>query len=226
MVFLTLLLSVSVYAKTLETSYLKLNVPNSWQCQKIETIWSCVDPSQEVKEAFLVVTAKNIGPEDNLVTFQKSLSKTRVIQNSDGKTIQSKVNFTKKVNFKGQSWIQALHQNSEILDYNTYYMSTVTDSLAITTSLSLYNKTQKKYADIVSKIFGSIQLKQYQQEQPSQANEVSIATTDSKTSQAAGGAPFSLKKLTSGEQGSYLYIIIALLALGAVVFFFIRRKQK
>lgn len=222
-ILLSLLLSATLNAKTFETSYLKLNVPNSWQCQKIETIWTCIDPGQKIKEAFLVLTAKNVGPEDNLNNFQKTLSKTRVIQTSDGKTVSSKVNFTKKANYRGHEWIQALHQNSEILDYNTYYMSTVYENLAITISLSLYNQTQKKYSDIVPKIFSSIQLKKLNNvaQNSQESTNIAISPTGNKTAPTSG---FSFKQLTSGDQGSYIYIIIALIVLGLIAFIFIRRR--
>lgn len=220
-ILFSILLSATLNAKSFETSYLKLSIPNNWKCQKIETIWSCVDPKQQVKEAFLVLTAKNAGPEDTLPNFQKSLSETRVIQASNGKTVQSKVNFIKKVNYRNHAWIQSLHLNSEILNYNTYYMSTVYDSLAITISLSLYNQTQGKYADTVKKVFNSIKLKEYSKQQQLADNNVAIATSvknDSTTSF------FSLKRLTSGDQSSYIYIIAAILALGIVVIFLMRRK--
>ncbi|MEZ4871552.1 MAG: hypothetical protein R2827_04750 [Bdellovibrionales bacterium] len=77
-------------AKRFDTSYLTIEIPDQWDCQKEESYWVCKDPRQPQAEILLFMFAKVAKAEDSVRGFWNQLSRSKTITSFNNLPIQSK----------------------------------------------------------------------------------------------------------------------------------------
>ncbi len=152
--FIVLLFSFSSSAKVFSNSYISFNLPPNWNCDLESTVWSCNSQlSKNTKEALIILTAKQTGPNDNLNAYFDHLKKQRAIKIRGGKTVSSKPVHVKKRQFNDHSWVDSLHLASEARDYYTRYLATVKKNIGIVVTFSAHKDHYTKYStDFLSSI--------------------------------------------------------------------------
>lgn len=146
--------SLSSSAKVFSNSYVSFNLPPNWNCNLESTVWSCNSQlSKNTKEALIILTAKQTGPNDKLDAYFSHLKKQKTIKIRGGKTVNSKPVHVKKRQFNDHSWVDSLHMASEARDYYTRYLATVKKNIGIVVTFSAHKDHYTKYStDFLSSI--------------------------------------------------------------------------
>lgn len=128
--YLLFLLPLQAFALT--TQYLSFDHPEGWQCELSQGVWICQDTVEpQRKESLVLSIATTQSDWDSLENFEKYLKDTRKTQDDAGKTIESKITYTRKRNINGNWWVDSLQFNSELPGFWTRYVATVHKKLAI-----------------------------------------------------------------------------------------------
>ena len=203
---LSTILSISGYALHLEakpfsSSYLQFEIPNDWNCNFRKTYYYCSNANTKTsKEALIILTAKQIGPEDTLDRIAKKLNIPKTITNANGLAIQSKVYETNYVNINNHRWVKSVHVNSENQEYYTYYLATTANGLSILFTLSLNQNYVKNYKQLINSIFTTLKLiKPSTVNDPQEASPIPISENAEQTIEdelTKGPGVFGLDKTT------------------------------
>jgi hypothetical protein len=84
-----------------------------------------------------VITQKYRGPDDNEAAYTAHLREPRAYEAS-GKHMISEVRYTKRSDIGRFSWVDSLHYQSEVPNYLTRYLATMTSHLGILVTFSVY----------------------------------------------------------------------------------------
>lgn len=194
---IVLLFSYSVNAKTFKNSYLTFELPDNWSCQQEGTEWIC-SPLDSViaRDALIILSAKEAGPEDSFASYQTYLSQPRLLQNSKNIPKPSRVIHSKTRNINDQQWVEGLHLNSEIEGFYTLYLATVKQGLAVLVSLSAEKNKAAQFNSVFSSAVKSIRL--------TTSNELLSALDERKNQspQEPVGIPSRLQDLHAANNGT------------------------
>ncbi|MBC87263.1 MAG: hypothetical protein CL677_08805 [Bdellovibrionaceae bacterium] len=158
---LTLLIFLGSFAeaKRFDTSYLSLDLPAPWQCSKVDTYWICKDPRQAQAEIILFLFAKVAKQGDSVRGYWDQLRQSKTITGFNNLPIQSKVYNIQMANISNHQWVQALHGNSEIQGFASYYLATVYNNISILASISVKQGRYDQYKNVIANTMYSIKLK-------------------------------------------------------------------
>ncbi len=147
------------HCELFKNSYLSFELPPHWQCKTEVTEWYCVSKyNQKVKEAMIVLTAKEKGPTDTLAQYEAYLKEKRPFTTKTGKQISSHVYTVKKVQINGHPWVDGLHINAEVDNYYTRYLATTKDQIAILVTFSGHKEHYTKYSHDFFKAIQSLRV--------------------------------------------------------------------
>lgn len=135
------------HAKTFSNSYVSFELPERWECEFRDTEFVCRnnnDP-QAKREAVIILTAKEVGPQDNLVDYEAHLKTPRTLPSRTGVPQPSQMLRTEKNQIADQVWIDGLHVASEVPNYYTRYLATVKDKIGILVTFSAHSTVYPKY---------------------------------------------------------------------------------
>ena len=146
-------------AKVFKNNYITFELPETWACEQAGNEWICT-PLDGVKarDAMIVLSAKEAGPEDSFEAYQSYLSKPRILQNNKNIPQPSKIISVQARDINSQRWIQGLHLSSEIPDFYSLYLATVKQGLAVLVSISAEKGKQAQYSPDFGKLIQSIRL--------------------------------------------------------------------
>ena len=136
-------------AKTIRTSYVSFEIPDKWDCALETTEWVCrtgsVTPGVDSREAIIIFTAKEVGPQDSLPLYAEHLKLQRTIPSRTGAPMQSQVIKVEQKNIAGQPWVDGMHLSSEVPNYYTRYLATTKDRIGIVVTFSAHKLHYTKY---------------------------------------------------------------------------------
>ena len=103
----------------------------AWACDLEETdvCWKGKPPH----EAIAIIAMKRRGPEDNLVAYKEHLSRPKPDEDGTPSTIRS----VERGTLAGYEWIESVHVSSEIRNYTTIYLATVTSQVGVVATFSI-----------------------------------------------------------------------------------------
>lgn len=151
------LFSQTADAKLFRNSFVSFELPNQWDCQLTDTEWVCRfnNPTQSTsKEAVIILTAKEVGPVDNLQAYETYLKSPKQVASALGTPMRSQVVNVVQRQINGHPWVDGMHINSEVRDYYTRYVATVKDRIAV---LVTYSAHRAAYARYSADFFRSVQ---------------------------------------------------------------------
>lgn len=157
-VFFALVSQVSL-AATFSNQYVSFELPSNWSCKLDGTEWLCVSQlEKQSKEAIIVLTAKEVGPNDTLDAYMNNVKTPRVLQDVSGKPVTSQVLNVKQRLINNHPWVDGMQLGSEIASYYTRYLGTVKDRLAILVTFSAHKNHYTKYSQDFLKAVESLRV--------------------------------------------------------------------
>ncbi|MCB9026710.1 MAG: hypothetical protein H6625_10360 [Bdellovibrionaceae bacterium] len=146
-------------ATALETSFIKIQEPKDWTCERLHAEYVCRSQNPlERKESLLVIKAKLSGRGDNNQSFFESLRRPLTMTSSAGKSGLSTVYSAQKIKIQDHPWVRALHLNSKSANYFTEYLVTVNGDIAISVELTFHQSRYNKYIHQMNEIIKNISL--------------------------------------------------------------------
>jgi hypothetical protein len=134
-------------AKLFRNSYVQFDLPEQWNCNIEGTEWVCSSQNKnDAKESIIILTAKEVGPQDTFGAYENFLKTPKQVQLLNGKTVASQVKNIRVRKVNDHQWVDALHLGSEIPGYYTRYLATVKEKIAILVTLSAHQKHYTKYS--------------------------------------------------------------------------------
>lgn len=156
---LVLFFALPSHGRLFKNAYVQFELPANWDCQMEGTEWVCSSKNKnDSKESIIILTAKEVGPQDSLAAYEAYLKKPKPLVQQNGKTTGSIVKTSKQRRIQNHPWIDALHLGSEIPSYYTRYLATVKDKLAILVTLSAHQKYYTKYSNDFFKAVESLRV--------------------------------------------------------------------
>lgn len=140
-------------AVALTTAYISFDHPEDWGCELAQGVWICQSKLDSDRRESVVLSIATVATDwDTLENYEAYLKKGRTIEGEDGKPVESKVSYTRRRKIRELTWIDSLHQNSELPGFWTRYLATVHKAgqhkIGI---LVTYVVSEEKYADFAPK---------------------------------------------------------------------------
>lgn len=145
-VIMSSLMSSSAQARTWRNAYISFELPERWNCALEQTEWVCRSTDPGLAEAMIILTAKEVGPQDSLANYEAHLRQQRTIMTRSGSPVQSTVYQTENRTIANHPWINSLHFSSEVYNYYTRYLATTKDKIAVLVTLSAHKLHYSKYS--------------------------------------------------------------------------------
>src|SRR5471030_757939 len=80
------------YAKIFRNAYVQFELPEQWTCNPEGTEWVCSSSSKtDAKESIIILTAKEVGPQDSFAAYQTYLKTPKQMRLPNGKPTMSQV---------------------------------------------------------------------------------------------------------------------------------------
>lgn len=141
------------HAKVFSTSYLMIDIPETWECQQISANWACIPKApNDLHLATLVLTAKEAGPADTLAQLKRTLTQPRTITGSGKLPVISKLLKAEDLVIDQAGWFEATHQNGEIEGFTTHYLVGVYHGLSVLLSFSYDQSRGAQFEPILTRI--------------------------------------------------------------------------
>ncbi|MCB0421685.1 MAG: hypothetical protein KDD61_11860 [Bdellovibrionales bacterium] len=156
---LLLVMHTTAEAKLFRNSYVSFELPSNWNCHLEGTEWLCISKyAKKAKEAMIILTAKEVGPADNIASYMSYLKGARSIPGPNGQPIPSKVIHVKERRIANHVWVDGMHTGSEVNAYYSRYLATVKDKIAILVTFSAHQKLYTKYSQDFLKAIQSLRV--------------------------------------------------------------------
>ncbi len=158
---LTALIFISTVAHgaRIKNAYISFELPPNWNCKLEGSEWVCESNfSSKTKDAIIILTAKEVGPDDTLPAYLKHLQTPRAISSSKGPGAKSQVINVKERILNGQMWIDGMHLGSEVGPYFTRYLATVKNRISIVITFSAHKQHFTKYSNDFIRAVESLQV--------------------------------------------------------------------
>jgi hypothetical protein len=142
------------------TGSFEFDLAPGWWCGREGAEYVCDPPGKPPFPAIAVIAIKERNRDDNLKAYEDHLRQPQPLANKTGNATLSTVSYVKRVKLGHADWIEALHLGSEVPNYNTYYLATVTSHLGILVTMSVHRDQQRKYVDQLNDMMNSLNLYQ------------------------------------------------------------------
>ncbi len=157
----TLLLSSSLaQAKLFQTNFVKIQLPNNWNCRQEELDWVCQpDNVAERSEVILVVVTKAVNAvDDTWEKYQVVLNTPREMRDPLGKAYKSQIRYVRKREIKTWPWIDSLQLGPEIPGWYTRYVASMKEKIAVLITYSIAESTYAKWSPIMDSVIESTEI--------------------------------------------------------------------
>lgn len=142
----TLFSGSSSEAKTFRNAYVSFDLGEKWDCKPEQTEWVCRTSDPGLAEAIIILTAKEVGPQDAFATYEGHLKTPRTMVTRSGQSIQSTIYTVQQRNIANHTWIDGMHFSSEVWNYYTRYLVTIKEKIAVLVSFSAHKAHYTKYS--------------------------------------------------------------------------------
>lgn len=235
-VLFSLTFATSAEAKLFQNSYVSFQLPQNWNCKVAGTEWVCRSSNNEqARQAVIVLTAKEVGPNDNFAYYNQYLKTPKSPKHRDGSVAtQSKVQHLKTVQIANHSWVDGLHLGSLLPNFYSRYLVTVKDRIAVLVTFSakkeFYTLYSKAFFDAINSLRVTANFAKGKNGlNKSDANMLGDIGSEGLDEEdwGAGGEGMDGAGGGAGGKKSNLWLIgVALLLAGSGLFFVFKRKKK
>lgn len=146
--YIVFLFALNTEAKLFQNSYLSFDLPKErWNCVLEKTEWICRSTSRkESREAIIIFTAKETGPQDNYRAYENHLKTPKSVSSRQGKPIQTILKQIKRRKINNHEWVDGLTLHGEIPAFYTRYLATVKSKIAVLVTFTAHQKSYSKYS--------------------------------------------------------------------------------
>jgi LPXTG-motif cell wall-anchored protein len=150
-VFLLVFSSSIAYGKLWSNSYVSFQLPPKWSCKVAGTEWVCRSSNnQQARQAIIVLTAKEVGPNDNFAYYNQYLRVPKTPKHRDGTVATvSKVQHLNTVQISNHPWVDGLHLGSLLPNFYSRYLVTIKEKIAVLVTFS----AKKEFYTLYSRHF-------------------------------------------------------------------------
>ncbi len=159
MILLSVFFSASLaQAKLFSNSYVNFQLPPNWDCKVAGTEWVCRSSNNEqARQAIIVLTAKEVGPNDNFAYYTQYLKTPKTPKHRDGTVAtQSKVQHLNTVQISNHPWVDGLHLGSLLPNFYSRYLVTIKNKIAVLVTFSAkkeyYTQYSKHFFDAINSL--------------------------------------------------------------------------
>ncbi len=153
------ILSWDASAKRFRNAYISFELPTNWDCKLEGAEWVCESTyTKKIREAIIILTAKEVGPADTLASYQAHLQTPRMVPAKDGTPQKSQVLHVKQRLIANHLWVDGMHLGSEVGPYFTRYLATVKERIAILVTFSAHKEHYTKYSQDFLKAIDSLRV--------------------------------------------------------------------
>lgn len=220
------------HGKVFSNSFISFQLPPNWSCKTSSTEWVCRSSNNEqAKQAIIVFTAKQVGPNDNFAYYNQYLKTPKTPKHRDGTVAtSSKVQHLKIVKIANHPWIDSLHLGSLLPNFYSRYLVTVKGKVAVLITFSakkeFYAVYSRHFFNAINSLKANVASQSYSGTPGYAIDNPDGEDIDSdmvnQNQQWNEGDEISTN--TKGKNSNMLLYGIALLLVGAASFFLIRRK--
>lgn len=134
------------------TTFFELPIPKEWDCDVTSTEIECRPVGEAGKTTIIIATAKYRGPMDTFEAYRTHLNTPQLIDQG-GKAVPSRPVYVRDTILGGRIWIDGRHEASEVPNYDTRYMATITSRLAILATYSIHKNHFDDFERILNHSF-------------------------------------------------------------------------
>ena len=140
--------SQSAQASKFANQFVEFELPSGWVCLLEGAEWVCQNQQDAAKkkEAIIVLAAKIQGDQDTLDQYLNYLKNPKAYTSPQGKAVTSEVRYAQNKTIGDQSWVDALHLESEISGFYTRYLATVKDGIGVLVTYSVNKNKYQEYS--------------------------------------------------------------------------------
>jgi len=145
------------------TGSFEFDLAPGWWCELEHMTYVCEPPGDDSQKAAAVVVMamKERNDQDNLQAYEEHLRKPKHWDGpTGGADILSEVRYVKRRRLGTVEWVEALHVGSEIQNYHTYYLATVTSYLGILVTMSVEKNQEAKYVRQLTEMMSTLNVYQ------------------------------------------------------------------
>lgn len=152
---LTLIITNPPREKFLTTAF-ELTLSDDWHCEKEGGEYVCSPNEIDSKNAIAILALKYRGSQDTLIAYKEYLQKIKTTTLPNGKQMVSQVEYVQYSKIANHTWIDALHFNSEVPNYKTRYLATVTTHVGLavtfTAQKDLFDKYNVQFEEMIDSL--------------------------------------------------------------------------
>lgn len=145
------------------TGFFEFEIAPGWECSLDGTEYVCQARGEKQRGAIAVIAMKERNPKmDTLELYEDHLRKPqRNAPMGDTTVPPSVVEKVGRITLGGKTWVEALHLGSEVQNYYTYYLGTVTSDIGILVTMSHHKDQGGTYLKDLTDMMST--LRAYQQ---------------------------------------------------------------
>lgn len=138
---------------------MSFELPANWDCKLEGAEWVCESSyTKKVREAIIILTAKEVGPADTINAYEAHLQTPRLVPGKDGTPQKSQVLHVKKRLIASHLWVDGMHLGSEVGPYFSRYLATIKERIAILVTFSAHKEHYTKYSQDFLKAIDSLRV--------------------------------------------------------------------
>lgn len=232
--FIVLFCAVS-HGKQFSNSYVSFQLPPNWNCKVAGTEWVCKSSNNEqAKQAIIILTAKEVGPNDNFAYYNQYLKAPKNPKHRDGTVgTSSKVQHLKTVQINNHSWVDGLHLGSLLPNFYTRYLVTIKEKIAVLVTFSAKKEFYTLYSRHFFEAINSLRVtatagsaKHKGIKGPNEELGNLNVDMDGETWEGEGAEELGDGEGGKGKSNNMLLYGAALLMIGGASIFLIKRRRK
>lgn len=145
--------------------YFEFILAKGWQCEPDGTEVICAPPGKEPHAALAVMATKERNAQDTLDVYEAHLRQPQDI-NRDSKAKAGSAPQMSVIRKVGRrtlgrtTWVEAVHESSEIANFNTYYLGTVTASIGILVTMTVQKEAEAQYQQELQEMMSTLRVYQ------------------------------------------------------------------
>jgi hypothetical protein len=153
-------ISHGAVAKTWNSDFISIELPEGWSCNREEIDYVCQpDSLKERSEALIVIVVKSANEvDDKLEKYDDVLKQTREMYDLTRQKYTSEVKYVKRMKINGREWVDSLHKGSEIPGFYTRYLASINEKVAGLVTYSIAESVFAKYGEMLDAAVRSLKL--------------------------------------------------------------------
>jgi hypothetical protein len=148
---------VSTPRDSFRTMSFEFDLAPGWWCASVGGEYICAPQGPFPRAAIAMIAIKNRGDQDSLRAYEEDLSHPRT-PTGDAERVGelARVQYVKRRILGSAEWVEALHTGSEVSNYDTYYLETVTSTAGIVVIMSVHKHHEPTYIKQLSKMMSTL----------------------------------------------------------------------